>query len=146
MVGFSEEFGFRGYAQFTLTKGIGFWPSALIISVGFGSAHLFNPGENWRGAVEIAVFALLLCLVLRRTGNLWFTVGLHAAWDWSEAFFYGVPGGMTVNDSLMRSSLHGPAWMTGVDGIEGGVVTLVVTLILMALIHLRFREVRYRTP
>jgi uncharacterized protein len=29
--GFAEEFLFRGYAQFTLTTGMGFWPSAFLL-------------------------------------------------------------------------------------------------------------------
>ncbi len=32
-VGFAEEFLFRGYLQFTLTEGIGFWPAAVLLSV-----------------------------------------------------------------------------------------------------------------
>ena len=36
MVGFFEEYLFRGYAQFTLTAAIGFWPSAILLSVVFG--------------------------------------------------------------------------------------------------------------
>ena len=30
IVGFAEEFYLRGYTQFTLTEGIGFWPAALL--------------------------------------------------------------------------------------------------------------------
>jgi len=29
LIGLAEEFEYRGYAQFTLTTGMGFWPSAL---------------------------------------------------------------------------------------------------------------------
>src|SRR5437867_566945 len=32
LVGFSEEFMFRGYVQYTLTRGIGFWPGAVCLS------------------------------------------------------------------------------------------------------------------
>ncbi|MGC0777295.1 MAG: CPBP family glutamic-type intramembrane protease, partial [Candidatus Acidiferrum sp.] len=46
-VGFFEEFLFRGYTQFTLGDGIGFWPAAILLSVGFGAVHLGNPGEGW---------------------------------------------------------------------------------------------------
>src|SRR5271166_484765 len=33
LVGFAEEFSFRGYLQFTLATGIGFWPSAVLLSL-----------------------------------------------------------------------------------------------------------------
>jgi len=47
MVGFFEEFLFRGYPQFTLSTGIGFWPAALILSGLFWLGHMGNPGETW---------------------------------------------------------------------------------------------------
>ena len=39
-VGLFEEFLFRGYTQFTLGDGIGFWPAAILLSLGFGAVHL----------------------------------------------------------------------------------------------------------
>src|SRR5205807_2433973 len=32
MVGFSEEYGFRGYLLYTLADGLGFWPAAIIMA------------------------------------------------------------------------------------------------------------------
>ena len=43
----AEEFLFRGYAQFTLTTGIGFWPAAAVLSALFGLSHLSNKGETY---------------------------------------------------------------------------------------------------
>src|SRR5215471_19591906 len=42
----AEEFLYRGYAQFTLTTGIGFWPAAAVLSALFGLSHLSNKGET----------------------------------------------------------------------------------------------------
>ena len=39
-VGFFEEFFFRGYPLFTLTMGITFWPSAVLLSALFGLIHM----------------------------------------------------------------------------------------------------------
>jgi membrane protease YdiL (CAAX protease family) len=39
-----EEFFYRGYLQFTLTSGIGFWPAAAFTSALMAAAHTFNPG------------------------------------------------------------------------------------------------------
>src|SRR5262249_39642721 len=36
LVGLFEEFAFRGYVQYTLASGIGFWPAALAMSSLFG--------------------------------------------------------------------------------------------------------------
>ena len=82
IVAFYEEFFTRGYTQFTLTEAVGFWPAAILLSLGFGALHLENPGENWVGILGAMVIGFFFCLTLRRTGNLWFAVGFHAAWDW----------------------------------------------------------------
>jgi len=132
LVGLFEEFLLRGYTQFTLTRGIGFWPAAIVLSSMFGLIHLKNDGEQWRGLLAAAFIGLFFCLTLRRTGNLWFAVGFHAAWDWGETFFYSVPdSGMVAPGHLLRSSLYGPDWVSGGSvGPEGSVLCLVVVALL----------------
>jgi uncharacterized protein len=127
-VGFFEEFFFRGYSQFTLARGIGFWPSAIVLSCAFGFVHLGNDGEQWPGVLAAAAIGFFFCLTLRRTGNLWFAVGFHAAWDWGESFFYSVPdSGMVSPGHLLSSSLRGPEWLSGGSvGPEGSVLCFVV--------------------
>jgi uncharacterized protein len=127
-VGIFEEFLFRGYSQFTLGSGIGFWPSAFLMSALFGAGHLSNPGEGWVGALSVLVFGLFACLTLRRTGNLWFAIGFHAATDYAETFIYSVPdSGLLATGHLLNSSLHGPRWLAGgTIGPEGSVLDFVV--------------------
>ncbi len=128
LVGLCEEFLFRGYTQFTLARGIGFWPAATALSLCFGLVHLWNEGERWTGALAAASIALFFCLTLRRTGSLWFAVGFHAAWDWGESFFYSVPdSGLPAPGHLLNSSLHGSVWLTGGSvGPEGSVLCFLV--------------------
>ena len=132
LVGFFEEFAVRGYIQFTLGNSIGFWPSALLLSLLFGATHSFNPGEVWIGELGAMAIGLFFCLTLRRTGSLWFAVGMHASWDWAESYLYSVPdsGGM-VTGHLLHSSLHGSRWLTGGSvGPEGSVLLFVVIVLL----------------
>lgn len=128
LVGVFEDFLFRGYSQFTLTRAIGFWPAAFVLSCTFGLVHLGNVGEQWRGLLAAAVIGFFFCLTLRRTGTLWFAVGFHAAWDWGETFFYSVPDSGTVFPGhLLQSSFHGPGWLSGgVVGPEGSLLCFVV--------------------
>ena len=127
-VGLFEEFLLRGYTQFTLARGIGFWPAAALLSIAFGLIHLANEGEHWPGLLAAAGIGFFFCLTLRRTGNLWFAVGFHAAWDWGETFFYSVPDSGTVwPGHLLSSSLHGNVWLTGGSaGPEGSALCFVV--------------------
>jgi uncharacterized protein len=128
VVAFAEEFMSRGYSQFTLAQGIGFWPAAILLSAGFGAIHLGNLGESWVGALAAACIGLFWCLTLQRTGNLWFAIGMHAAWDWSETFFYSVPdSGLLAPGHLMNSSFHGSAWLTGGSvGPEGSLLVFLI--------------------
>jgi uncharacterized protein len=142
MVGFFEESLFRGYAQFTLATGIGFWPAALVLSALFWGVHMSNPGENWVGGVGVALAAIVLCVSLRLTGNLWFAIGMHTAWDWAETYFFGVAdSGMPAQGHLLNTTLTGNKWMTGgTVGPEASVVDLIVIGAVIGLLFLRFRK------
>jgi uncharacterized protein len=145
IVGLFEEFLLRGYTQFTLTQGMGFWPAAVMLSTFFAALHIGNPGETWVGLVAVAAIGLFFCLTLRRTGNLWFAVGFHASWDWGESYLYSVPdsGGM-VTGHLMHSSFHGSRWLTGSSvGPEGSVLVFVVLALTWMTFDRVYREVKY---
>ncbi len=145
-VGLFEEFLLRGYTQFALTQGIGFWPAALLLSCSFAALHFWNPGETWIGLIAVAVIGLFFCLTLRRTGNLWFAVGFHASWDWGESYLYSVPdsGGM-VTGHLLRSAFHGSRWITGgTVGPEGSVLVFVVIGLTWVVFDRVYPELKYR--
>ena len=131
LVGIFEEFFFRGYLQFTLSSGMGFWPAALLLSLAFGAVHLRNPGEGPVGALSVFVIGMFLCFTLRRTGTLWFAIGFHAAYDFGETYLYSVPdSGIVMPGHLLASSFHGPAWLTGgTVGPEGSVFDFVIMAI-----------------
>ena len=146
IVGLSEEFSFRGYLQYTLTMGIGFWPAAILMSLIFGLVHMRNPGETKVGVLSVVVFGLLFCLFLRRTGDLWLPVGFHAGWDWGQTFFYGVPdSGLLPYHNLLNCSFSGPAWLTGGSvGPEASVFTPIVLGVVAVLFACAYRQNRYQ--
>ena len=142
----AEEFLYRGYTQFTLTTGIGFWPAAAVLSALFGWGHLSNKGETIIGALSVVSFGLLLCLFLWRTGTLWCAVGFHLGYDWSQTFFYGVPNsGFTPSHNLFNVTLNGPQWLTGgTVGPEASVICPLVLAAVAILFSLRYQEARYQ--
>lgn len=142
LVGLFEEFLFRGYAQFTLSRGIGFWPAAIALSSVFGLVHRGNTGEHWSGLLAAAFIGFFFCLTLRRTGNLWFAVGFHAAWDWGETFFYSVPdSGMPARGHLLSSSPRGEDWLSGGSvGPEGSVLCFLVIGLVWILFDRTYRQ------
>jgi membrane protease YdiL (CAAX protease family) len=138
--GLFEEFLFRGYTQYTLADGIGFWPAAILLSCSFGAVHLRNPGENWVGAAGVVTIGLVFAFALRRTGNLWFVVGWHASFDFGETFLYSVPdSGVRFDGHLSNAALHGPTWLTGGSvGPEGSIFSFMMMGILALAVHLFF--------
>ena len=148
VVGFFEEFLFRGYTQFTLGDGIGFWPAAVLLSTLFGLAHLSNPGEGWVGAASVVMIGLILAFGLRRTGNLWFVVGLHASFDFGETFLYSVPNsGMVFDGHLSNATLQGAKWLTGGSvGPEGSVFSFLTMAMLGVVIHILYPAKDKKSP
>lgn len=145
LVGFFEEFSFRGYFLYTLADGIGFWPAAIIQAILFARVHMGNGGETRIGIIAAGVFAVFAAATVWRTGNLWLAVGAHAGWDWGQSYFFG------VNDSGIQTPGHlfnprvtqGPEWLTGGSvGPEGSVVTLILWA-LMAVLFLWIYRKRY---
>jgi len=115
LIGVAEEFLFRGYFLQTLWRAIGFWPAAVVIAAIFAGVHyLLQPGENVADMIALVSFSLLCCYSVLRTGNLWFAVGLHVAYDFMQLFVIGTPnGGQFPVGRLLNASFNGPAWLTG---------------------------------
>jgi len=146
LVGVAEEFMLRGYSQFTLTTGIGFWPAAGLLSLAFAALHLTNPGETVVGISSVVAIGLFFAFTLYRTGTLWFAIGMHAAWNWGQTFLYGVPNsGMVARGHLLNPVIQGPRWYSGgTAGPEGSVLVFPLIALMFVIFHRTFpKEVRY---
>jgi len=164
MVGLFEEYLTRGYMQYTLTRGLagiyqcvfktrhskslGFWTSALIFSILFGLGHSGNPGESPIGELAAGLAGLVFCFSLWRSGSLWWAIGFHAAWDWSQSFLYGVAdSGIMVRHHLLATHPVGkPVLSGGATGPEGSVFVLVIFALVSVVILLTLRRTQDREP
>src|SRR5215469_3020984 len=142
---FHEELTFRGYLLFIAARRIRFWRAAIALSIGFAASHLPNPGETFFGILQVLGTGLLFCFMIRRTGNLWFVLGFHAAWDWAQTFFYGTAdSGLKSVGYFLNTSTAGPDWLTGGStGPEGSVFSLIGLLLAALLVHWRFPTALY---
>lgn len=147
LVGFFEESIMRGYVQFTLTRGIGFWWGALIMSFLFGFGHGHNVGESPVGLFSAGAIGLVFCLSLWYTGSLWWAVGFHAAWDWGESYFYGTAdSGMIARGHLFSEHPVGKLlWSGGATGPEGSILVAPLLLIIVVAMFLWWGR-RARSP
>ena len=145
VVAFFEEFAFRGYTLYTLAEGIGFWPAGIVLSLCFGAVHIQNSGEGWVGVAGVVFVGLFWVFTLKRTGSLWFAVGMHAAFDFGETFLFSVPdSGAIFPGHLSNATLHGPNWLTG--GTVGPEASVFDFLILVVFFFLFYRLYPARRP
>jgi membrane protease YdiL (CAAX protease family) len=134
-IGLFEETAFRGYLLFALTRPMGFWPVAILLSFLFAFVHRSNPGETFIGLVGVFVIAMFICLTVIKTGSLWFAIGFHMVFDWCESFLYSVPdSGTPAVGHLLNTQISGSKWLSGgTAGPEASVVMLIVEVILFAI-------------
>jgi hypothetical protein len=138
LVGIFEESLLRGYLQYTLTRGIGFWWAAIVLSTTFGLIHGSNPGESPVGLFAAAAIGLIFCLSLWYTGSLWWAIGFHAAWDWGETYFYGTSdSGMVASGHLLSEHPTGTLlWTGGATGPEGSLLIVPLVFVMALLMWL----------
>ena len=163
LVALFEEYGLRGYLQFTLARGlagtlraagspfattIGFWIAAILLSFVFSLGHRTNPGESPLGLLSAGLIGLVFCLSLWRTGSLWWALGFHAAWDWAQSFVYGVAdSGTMIRFHLLASHPQGkPLLSGGLTGPEGSLLILPTTALIALAILLTLRHTGWPMP
>ncbi len=144
IVGLYEEYTMRGYLLAILSRGIGFWWSAVILSVAFGSLHLSNTGESPVGIFSAAAIGLLFCVSLWYLKTLWWAIGFHAAWDWAESYFWGTAdSGLTMKGHLFGVHPQGNIlWSGGATGPEGSMLVVPLLIIIGLLMWLAWRKKR----
>jgi membrane protease YdiL (CAAX protease family) len=158
LVALLEETLLRGYAQYTLARGfagiygavfentrhrhaLGFWTAAVVLSFVFGIGHSTNPGESPIGLLGAGLVGLVFCFALYRTGSLWWAIGIHAAWDWSQSFLYGVAdSGLMAEGHLFATHPVGkPILSGGLTGPEGSIFAMLMLAVITGIIFLTLR-------
>ena len=144
----NEEGLYRGYSFVQLSRALSFWAAAAILSLWFGWAHAGQEGATPVSLAAAGLWGLVLAYSFLRTGSLWFALGFHAAWNFTQSFVFGLnnSGGRTPL-SLMTSHLQGPPLLTGgAAGPEGSLLGLLAIAALAAVVHFglprRLREPR----
>jgi membrane protease YdiL (CAAX protease family) len=126
--GVTEEILFRGILFRFIEKTAGSWVALGVTSALFGIAHIFNPNASFVAAFAIAVEAgLLLGAVYMLTRRLWAAIGLHAAWNFTQGWIFGLPVSGGHANGLVRGRLEGPDLLTGgAFGLEAGMIAVVI--------------------
>lgn len=131
-----EELLFRGYPFFKLARTTNPTRAAIVMSLCFGLAHLPNGGETLIGILQVVGIGLVYCLAVWRTGSVWWTVGAHAAWNWTQTFVFGCANsGLAASGQWLVSTPAGPDWLSGgAAGPEGSILSWAALGLLAAIV------------
>jgi membrane protease YdiL (CAAX protease family) len=123
-----EELLFRGILFRIAEDSLGSWWAIALSALFFGAAHLTNPHATALAAVAVMIEAsLFLSAAYMLTRRLWFPIGIHAGWNFTEEGIWGVSVSGTTPHGLTQSYLHGPVWLSGGEfGAEASLVAIVI--------------------
>ena len=130
MAAFIEELLFR-LILFRLTEELlGSWVAIAIQAVLFGFAHAANPGATLWSSVAIVIEAgVLLAAAYMLTRRLWLVLGIHVAWNYTQATIFGISTSGNKVNGLIMPLIDGPTWLTGGEfGIEASVPAVILCL------------------
>lgn len=132
-----EEGFYRGYVLTQLGRAVSFWPAAVLTSALFLSGHVANAGETSFGIVVTGLVGLILAYSRLKLGALWFALGFHAAWNFTQSFVLGFHNsGGASPDRLLAAQTAGPAWLTGgTAGLEGSLLSVPALIVLVVIVR-----------
>ena len=150
--GVVEEVLTRAIILRLVWRAFGPWAAFAFSAALFGALHLSNPNATPFAALCIAVEAgIMLGAFYALTGRIWVSIGVHAAWNFTQGYLFGaaVSGtdfGPSLATSTARSDFH--PWLTGgAFGPEASVPGLVVgTLVGVGVLWLAWKAGRFERP
>jgi membrane protease YdiL (CAAX protease family) len=135
-VGLTEELAFRGYIFQTLGERMPVWAAGLLMSVLFAVLHFSLGGFNVAFVVSVIVVSLMFLALRFATGSLWFPIGFHGAWDWTQTYFVGLAttGTQGYDPALIQVRQTGPSFWVGYQqATESGLLFILIALGLLVL-------------
>lgn len=127
-----EEVIFRGVTFRLFEQGFGTTVAILLSGALFGLLHVANPGATAESTIAIALEAgVLLAAAYALTRSLWFCIGLHFGWNFTEGGIFGtsVSGGK-ITTGLIATHIAGPNYLTG--GLFGPEASLPAVIVCLA--------------
>jgi hypothetical protein len=131
MAGVQEELLVRGLLFRLVEERLGSWIALAVSALIFGLLHAFNPGATVVSTAAIALEAgVLLAAAYIYTRSLWFVIGLHFAWNFTEGgvFSTSVSGGKA--EGMIGVQFTGSDVLTG--GSFGPEASLPAVLVCLA--------------
>lgn len=143
-VALGEETMNRGLLMSALRR-VGNLPFIMFApSVIFGLIHLRNNGVTFFSVCNIVLIGLLFSYMYIKSGNLWMCIGYHFAWNSFQGLVLGMPvSGLNISGFITTRFNADNIFTGGIFGIEGGILTTLVTLLGFLFVKYYYRNSRY---
>lgn len=130
----SEEMWCRGFMYERINVRYPLWVAILVNGLFFAALHVFNPGAGFLPILDIAICGLSFSIARWYTGSIWFVMGIHTAWNFTQNLIFGLPNSGLVSEASIwgldaanaRSSLVYNVQF----GVEGAVPAVLADLLL----------------
>jgi len=151
LVGIWEETFFRGYLFTTIAKDLESkinYRGAVLVAITissmlFGMAHLGTSNTSILSIVFLTINGMVWCVPFIITKNLGLSIGLHAAWNFTQTQIGFTMSGNKATNAFYTIENHvSDLWTGGEYGPEAGILGLLgfATMLLLSLVYLRFRK------
>lgn len=135
-----EETLMRGIIFRITEEKLGSYIALIISAIIFGAMHFANPHSSLLVATGLAIQAgLLLASAYIYSRSLWFPIGIHFAWNFTQSAIFGANvSGNTISKTLINSKIDGTELFTGGEfgpegSIQATIFCLIATIILLYL-------------
>lgn len=141
----AEEVLLRGFVPSFLEEKYSWDVIALLSGVLFIIHHVSNMARYGFDVVfclNVFLIGCVLILVVKHTRNIWWAVGFHSGWNFTQEYILGLPNsGATSGLALLHTeNASSNFFFNAVYGNEGSLLTTVVLLLLMGIIALCYRK------
>ena len=118
-------------------RALGIWPALAVSAALFGVLHLANPDSSLFAAIALAAGEGVGIGLYLITGRIWASIGMHAAWNFTQGWIFGAAVSGTTEIaggplSLRQASGVSDLLSGGGFGPEASLAALFVSLLASA--------------
>lgn len=141
IIAVGEELVFRGYILSNLMQSMNKEAALLVSAVLFAVFHSLNPNFNLIAFINILLAGIFLGINYIFTRNLWFSIFFHFSWNFIQGPVLGFKVSGIELPALLEQNLRGNILVTGgVFGLEGSMLTAIITAIALIILYFVFRN------
>ena len=130
----TEELWCRGFMYERINVHYPLWVAILVNGLFFAALHTANPGAGVLPIVDIAICGLSFSIAKWYTGSIWFPMGIHTAWNFTQNYLFGLPNSGLVSEASvfgLDAASAQDTWIYNVAfGVEGAIPAVLADLAL----------------